>query len=563
MMSTKNAPSLSTLPVELIYRILDYLDIETSLLSFRYVSKKFYFISNKWNSYNYDLSSISKNHFDLICRQICQEKIISLTLSDEDTTPGQIRLFFSLYRISSFPRLRSLTLRNIDSNDLYEILKDILNCSLTTFSCQSRGKQNKSIIHLLSKLIIQSNLEILSLNTHAHYIEQMFKSITQSHLIELTIGILTFNEYQTILQYCPYLRVLVIDDCWINDTDQNSTIKSYRQLISLTLKFTNRSITQLEYLLLLTPSLTELKLINSPLTPNSLINGSYWEIFIKTKLSSLIKFQFVFYQLVLRTYECNGDVELFIIPFRTSFWLEEKQWFVNCQSIKSSHTIQLYSIPFSINSYDYNFDLGNILLSTSIKKLNHSFIMDHVRCLSLNLTEIKTKQILKKNIKRDDFLFSKVIELNISVHGEWPIDSFYFISILVDLLKLQKLSFRSDFDQSTIDNLIILVNQAFNIHSLSLLPLNMDEQYNTTVTNLCSIVSLHVKHLTIKIEKLDDMKIVIKKLKHLLSISFNFPSDRKINSHEMIDWLINNGQNFTYLEYEYFLHFWFGLQTLT
>ncbi|CAF0817129.1 unnamed protein product [Adineta steineri] len=563
MMSTKNAPSLSTLPVELIYRILDYLDIETSLLSFRYVSKKFYFISNKWNSYNYDLSSISKNHFDLICRQICQKKIVSITLSDEDTTPGQIRLFFSLNRISNFPRLRSLTLRNIDSNDLYEIVKDILNCSLTTFSCQSRGKQNKSIIHLLSKLIIQSNLEILSLNTHAHYIEQMFKSMTQSHLIELTIGILTFNEYQTILQYCPYLRVFVIDDCWINDTDQNSTIKSYQQLISLTLKFTNRSITQLEYLLLLTPSLTELKLINSPLTPNSLINGSYWEVFIKTKLLSLIKFQFVFYQLVLRTYECNGDVELFIIPFRTSFWLEEKQWFVNCQSIKSSHTIQLYSVPFSINSYDYNFDLGNILLSTSIKKLNHSIIMDHVRCLSLNLTEIKTKQILKKNIKRDDFLFSKVTELNISVHGEWPIDSFYFISILVDLLKLQKLSFRSDFDQSTIDNLTVLVNQAFNIHSLSLLPLNMDGQYNTTVTNLCSIVSLHVKHLTIKIEKLDDMKIVVKKLKHLLSISFNFPSDRKINSHEMIDWLINNGQNFTYLEYEYFLHFWFGLQTFT
>ncbi|CAF1025098.1 unnamed protein product [Adineta steineri] len=563
MMSTKNAPSLSTLPVELIYRILDYLDIETSLLSFRYVSKKFYFISNKWNSHNYDLSSISKNHFDLICRQICQEKIISLTLSDEDTTPGQIRLFFSLYRISNFPRLRSLTLRNIDSNDLYEILKDIFNCSLTTFSCQSRGKQNKSIIHLLSKLIIQSNLEILSLNTHAHYIEQMFKSITQFHLIELTIGILTFKEYQTILQYCPYLRVFVIDDCWINDTDQNSTIKSYRQLISLTLKSTNRSITQLEYLLLLTPSLTELKLINSPSTPNSLINGSYWEIFIKTKLSSLIKFQFVFYQLVLRTYECNADVELFIIPFRTSFWIEEKQWFVNCQSIKSSHTIQLYSIPFSINSYDYNFDLGNILLSTSIKKLNHSIIMDHVRCLSLNLTEIKTKQVLKKNIKRDDFLFSKVTELNISVHGEWPIDSFYFISILVDLLKLQKLSFRSDFEQSTIDNLTILVNQAFNIHSLSLLPFNMDEQYNTTVTNLCSIVSLHVKHLTIKIEKLEDMKIVVKKSKHLLSISFNFPSDRKINSHEMIDWLINNGQNFTYLENEYFLHFWFGLQTFT
>jgi hypothetical protein len=400
-MSTKVVPSLSALPVELLYRLLDYLDVQMILLSFRYVSKKFYLISNNSNRHNLDLSLTSKHHFDSICRLICPEKVVSITLSDEDTTPGQIGLFFSLFQISDFPRLRSLTLRYVDSKDLHEILKDALDCSLTSLSLHSRGKRSKSTFGLLSMLITQPNLETLSLNTHAHHIEGIFNSVTESHLTHLTIGTLTFNEYQTILQYCPHLQTLVIDDCWMNNTDCDSPAKSYRQVTSLTLSDTNRSMTQLESLLSLTPSLVELKLINSPLTPNSLIDGSRWETLIKTKFSLLNRFQFVFHRLFLRIYECNADVELLIIPFRTSFWLEDKRWFVNCQSIKSSHTIKLYSIPFSISSWDYNFDPANIVLSTSIRKFAHSHIMTHVRCLSLNLTEIKTKQI-QKQVRADD-----------------------------------------------------------------------------------------------------------------------------------------------------------------
>jgi len=155
-----------------------------------------------------------------------------------------------------------------------------------------------------------------------------------------------------------------------------------------------------------------------------------------------------------------------------------------------------------------------------------------------------------------------VIELKLRVHGEWPIDSLHFISMLVDLLHLQTLSFQSDFEQSTVsntvDNLVTLVNRASNICSLILLPLTTNGQYNTTMATLCSIVSFHVKHLTSKIQNLDDMKIVVEKLQHLSSVSFNFPSDRKINSNEIIDWLINNGRNFTHLENDYSLHFWFS-----
>lgn len=152
--------------------------------------------------------------------------------------------------------------------------------------------------------------------------------------------------------------------------------------------------------------------------------------------------------------------------------------------------------------------------------------------------------------------------MKVRVDGEWPVDSLYFISILVNLSSLQTLSFQSDFDQSTVsnivDNLVTLVHRASNIRSLILLPLGTNGQYNTTMATLCSIVSFHVKHLTLKIQRLDDMKIVLGILQHLSSVSFNLPSDRKINSNEMIDWLINNGRDVTHLEHEYSLHFWFG-----
>jgi hypothetical protein len=155
-----------------------------------------------------------------------------------------------------------------------------------------------------------------------------------------------------------------------------------------------------------------------------------------------------------------------------------------------------------------------------------------------------------------------VIELKLRVDGEWPADSLYFILMLVDLINLQTLSFRSNFDQSTVSNtvanLVTLVHRALNIRSLILLPLSANGQYNTTMATLCSLAPFHVKHLTLKIQKLDDMKIVVERLKHLSSVSFNFPSDRKIHSNEMIDRLRNDGRDITHLENEYSLHLWFG-----
>ena len=356
------APTLSTLPVEILYQILDYLDTATILLSVRYVAKTFYLISNSFNRYHIDFGALSKRHFDIICRLIYPQNVICIILSNEDTTPGQIDLFLTRFRIYYFPHLRSLTLRSIDWTELHGILTNTLPSSLISFSIHSQGRQSKSTLCLLSQRLTQSNLQSFSLNTHAHQIEGIFKNISESSLIHLTVGIITFNEYQIILRYCPQLQTLRMDDCWISDTDQCFPTNSYRQLTSLTLQDTNRSFEQLEHFLSLSPSIIELKIINSLSTPNSLIDGSKWKMLIKTKLLSLRFFHFVFYQVNLRIYQCDADVEVLIEPFRSSFWLEDKQWFVKCESIKT-------------------------------RKFNHLSIMKHVRCLSVNLSEIKTKMV--------------------------------------------------------------------------------------------------------------------------------------------------------------------------
>lgn len=169
-------------------------------------------------------------------------------------------------------------------------------------------------------------------------------------------------------------------------------------------------------------------------------------------------------------------------------------------------------------------------------------------------------------MKIQDCLFSKVIELKLRLDGEWPIDSLHFLSTLLDLSNLQNLSFHSHFEQTTIsqtiDHFTSLIHRTSNLISLIILPLNTDGHYNTTMVTLCSMIPSHLRHWTVKIEKLEDMKMVVEKLKYLASVSFHLPSDRKISGSEMIDWLFNHGRNFTYLENETSLQFWFGRNSL-
>ncbi|CAF5145071.1 unnamed protein product, partial [Rotaria sp. Silwood1] len=119
---------------------------------------KFHTITQTFNGYELDFSSSTKDDFHFICHLIHPENVISIIVSDRETIPGQIKLFFSLFQIQQFTRLRSLTLDNIDCKDLNEILHNILHCSLMFLSCHTRGKRNKLTLGLLSMFTTESSL---------------------------------------------------------------------------------------------------------------------------------------------------------------------------------------------------------------------------------------------------------------------------------------------------------------------------------------------------------------------------------------------------------------------
>ncbi|CAF4685368.1 unnamed protein product, partial [Rotaria socialis] len=99
-------PNIEDLPVEIIYKILDELDIDTIFVSLYHSCKRFDEILSTYDNYHLNLSAISLNNFDLICSRIRPEQVTKLTLSDDENSPGLVALFLLRFSMNAFVRLR-------------------------------------------------------------------------------------------------------------------------------------------------------------------------------------------------------------------------------------------------------------------------------------------------------------------------------------------------------------------------------------------------------------------------------------------------------------------------
>ncbi len=68
---------MEALPVELLHRIFDYLDVETIVLSIRLVSPLFRSVVGTYDRYVFDGTSLSKQRFSFLCRFLKPQSIIS------------------------------------------------------------------------------------------------------------------------------------------------------------------------------------------------------------------------------------------------------------------------------------------------------------------------------------------------------------------------------------------------------------------------------------------------------------------------------------------------------
>ncbi len=391
-MSNTFTASLLTLPVEILYHIIDYLDTPVIILSLSNVCTYFRAISNTYNRYRLDFNSISKPDFHRICRLIEPENILSLTLSDDNKTPGQIRLFLSLFNIDQFTRLFSLTLLGVNNDDLSRILYLNITSTLTSLAINWREANCPTSItmNLLSPILSRLNLQKLELKTESYAIEEMLWPV-QYTLKHLTLMYITQKQYCTILRQTPNLRTLVLNHCSMHKIDEDMVTLSdsvlYEQLTSLILIDSRMSMIGLTSILILIPSLTYLKIICSPDSFDTIADGFRWEQFIRANLLFLCKFEF-FFTNIYNVYYSPKDIQLLISRFQTPFWLEEKHWFVTCDYINYLNQVMLYTTPLCSTDFTYECEANKISYSTLTTMNNDPIITDNVRIINLTLTKL-------------------------------------------------------------------------------------------------------------------------------------------------------------------------------
>ncbi|CAF0806321.1 unnamed protein product [Rotaria sordida] len=545
-MSNNIKLSIEILPVELFHYILDNLDIETIIFSVRHVCRLFRSFVNSYSRYILNLTSISKSNLYLLCRLINPHNIISLTLSNEERTSNQIDLFISLVRLRQFTRLHSITLIDINENQLNFILKRINLKLLTSFSFNIKrydDRRIKTTNSFLTSIISQSNFRKMEFNLTT---DRLWKT---SWPFNCSIEYLIVNEDITmdnlikILQCSPHLYKIILKQKFskiINNVSQISTLPiCFRQLTSLTIEKLDMNTDALESFLLLTPSLVYLKLIGG----QHMFDGKRWEQFIEINLPKLEKFEFYFdyWDPVKKTLT---DLELIIASFRTPFWIEHKKWFVTCAcDIKRSTIVYLYSMPICKSFLTYEIELQKNSLSTYSNIIdNHQFIQNDVNYLSLILSKALADYIQDKEATTNQLLFPKVTKVSIEFYEEWPLLSLQSLSIFINISQIVHMTLRSyyfsEYNQNVFIGIRNFIEQAQNLSSLIIQTGLYRYKLNLAIDNIHSIIPNHVKHLGIPINTIEQIQMILDRCNQLTTIKFDVRLTKF--SEEIIKWFTDN-----------------------
>jgi hypothetical protein len=374
-------PTLDELPVEILYKILDELDVSTIFLSLYHVCKRFDEILSSYNNYHLNFKNISLTNFNLICSRIRPEQITDLTLSDDENNVELIELFLSKFSLHTFIRLHTLTLIQINNEEyLNQILISIADRnSLVNFSSIKIINTDETygdlFIEVIMTVLTKPSLRQVYFDlSYSRTTSNPLPWLEQCSIKQLTFqGTCTFNFVRNTLICLPILETFQADDFDFDeeidlnhipthqDDDsfeeneleieneltrkvQFASIESINNLKSLKLNACSMSMSKLEWLLQELITLKIFHLITAPLYDDeSILDGHRWESLV----SNMEEFQFVFS--VNISNDSKWDTDTCLIKFQTSFWINEKQWFITLE--KYDDEIILYTLPYLNNFF--------------------------------------------------------------------------------------------------------------------------------------------------------------------------------------------------------------------
>ncbi|CAF3001648.1 unnamed protein product [Rotaria sp. Silwood2] len=213
-----NSCLIDKFPVELIHNLFDYFLALEILLIFSNVSQYLDSVLLNYSSYWINFKSIRRAHFDLVCQRILPNQVISLTISDDYDTPGQIELFVSHFRLEQFARLRSFKLIDVEPywwERIFSNLTQLTNLHSSFYDTPEITEQWFS--DLLShdeQIVLDTHL----IKTHASILPQLtrirlphgdyLKSTTLPRLRQLILDQCSPETLKYICSAAPQLKVL-------------------------------------------------------------------------------------------------------------------------------------------------------------------------------------------------------------------------------------------------------------------------------------------------------------------------------------------------------------------
>ena len=250
--------------------------------------------------------------------------------------------------------------------------------------------------------------------------------------------------------------------------------------------------------------------------------------------------------------------------------------FITCDHMSNSRKILLYTLPVCQTHFVYYTDWKKTSLSNITTGMSYTD-MDLIHKLELNLTKsmnirsiepvrlIFNELIMKKSnfsLQRSNLLFRHVRDLKLGNDGEWPKHSLEFLSTIVDLSQLIKLSLSVNFIPEhmfhTISQIKLLFNQTSNLRSLLLYDYWTPENCMKRMETLCSIISPNIKHLQIRVKDFNDIKYILERLEHLTSVTFEYAQMLTVNHQDLMQSLVYLNRYSSIWDSQCALHIWFG-----
>ncbi|CAF3814433.1 unnamed protein product [Rotaria sordida] len=404
------------LPVELLYMIFQFMSNCDVIWSFFDVSPYLNAVLNNYNWHKLNFKSISKIHFDFICNHLNLHKIISLTLSDDLKTPGQVQLFFNRFNLQDFINLRSLTFLSITNEDIYPILFNLPKLKyLTSLITECRSSQPLLLGQILTQLKSLENLSVSHGDIFDHNVALPLRNLKVLHA-----GTCNFLELRRLQMIVPSLVSLKINLQANHQLQLLSDFDIWSSLERLNLTLNHETTTtfiEIQRLLFHFYNLIHLTL-NIRGSADNLADGYRWEtcstIIRLRKFNFIIEFQDPF------TDDSQVMNEI-LKSFSTSFWRDIKKWYVaitthNVYTI-SCFNDQLFIIPTtslplstSFDNHWYYSKTKRIKISKNISSINLNQFYNLER---LDLFD-ENKLLLIDNINQFIHLRHLIIHQNIS-----------------------------------------------------------------------------------------------------------------------------------------------------